>query len=120
MYRTYRTVLAAALSLMFVAVAVPAAYAQTCPDPKNPKCPPPPPTKATADCSPGFYKNHPETWCDVTCPTTGTVVFTDGTCDLLVTLLSAKGSGSSTLREFAKDGIDACFGTAALSPCEDD
>jgi hypothetical protein len=36
----YRAVLAVVLSLMFVVVAAPTSYAQSC-DPKDPKCPPP-------------------------------------------------------------------------------
>ncbi len=115
-----RAVLAAVLCLAFVAVLiavpVPAAYAQTC-DPKDPKCPP---KKNTADCSPGYYKNHPEAWCDVTCPTTNTVQFTGTACTLLLEALGAKGPGSEFIRGFAKDTIDACFGTAEASPCTDD
>ena len=93
------------------------AYAQVC-DPKDPKCVPPP--KTTADCSPGFYKNHPETWCNVTCPTTGSVEFTGAECDVLIEQLGARGPGSAGIRSFAKQQIDACFGTASASPCTDD
>jgi len=80
----------------------------------------PPPPKVTADCSPGYYKNHPEAWCGVTCPATGTVQFTGATCDLLLDQLNTHGPGGAAIREDAKGRIDACFGTAVASPCEDD
>lgn len=73
-----------------------------------PVCAPPP----TADCSPGFYKNHPETWCGA--------CFGGNGCDALLTDLAARGADSSALRDGAKAQIDACFGTAAASPCVDD
>jgi hypothetical protein len=73
---------------------------------------PPPPPPTTADCSPGFYKNHPETWCDA--------CFGGEGCALIVEQLGARGSGSAAVREAAKAAIDACFGTAAASPCVDD
>ena len=66
----------------------------------------------TADCSPGFYKNHPETWCDQ--------CFGGEGCDLLVSQLSTRGAESAATREAAKAAIDACFGTAEASPCVDD
>ena len=110
-----RSLLAALLGFGLTVAA--SAYAQTCGGKGEPPCPPP---KAPADCSPGFYKNHPEAWCDVVCPTTGTVLFTGGACDLLVTFLSVKGPGSEAIRDAAKAQIDACFGTAAASPCTDD
>lgn len=66
----------------------------------------------TADCSPGFYKNHPETWCDQ--------CFGGEGCDVLVGQLSTRGPESAAVREAAKGAIDACFGTAEASPCVDD
>jgi hypothetical protein len=74
--------------------------------------PPPPPPPVTADCSPGFYKNHPETWCDA--------CFAGVGCAQIVEELSSKGAGSAAIRDAAKASIDACFGTAAASPCVDD
>ena len=74
--------------------------------------PPPPPPPVTADCSPGFYKNHPETWCDA--------CFGGEGCALIVEQLGARGAGSAAIRDAAKAEIDACFGTAAASPCLDD
>ena len=78
-----------------------------------PACfPPPPPPPTTADCSPGYYKNHPETWCSF--------CFAGQGCDQIVTDLSTGGAGSAAVRDAAKAQIDACFGTAQASPCKDD
>lgn len=75
-----------------------------------PMCVEPPPV--TADCSPGYYKNHPETWCDG--------CFGGEGCDFLLGQLAAGGPGSAAVREAAKALIDACFVTAEASPCTDD
>jgi len=77
-----------------------------------PGCAPPPPPPTTADCSPGFYKNHPETWCDACFGGVG--------CDAIVNQLSARGPEGAMIRDAAKAEIDACFGTAVASPCVDD
>lgn len=73
--------------------------------------PPPPPPPSTADCSPGYYKNHPTAWC-------GPCGFSVDVCNSLLNDL--RTGGSSGAREAAKAQIDACFGTAAASPCQDD
>lgn len=76
----------------------------------EPPPPPPPPPKA-ADCSPGYYKNHPAAWC-------GPCDFSAEKCSALLQGLTTRGSSGA--REAAKAEIDACFGTAAASPCLDD
>ena len=76
-----------------------------------PGCTPPPP--AEADCSPGYYKNHPETWC-TRCG------YDAAACTAEVANLSARGSESAAIRDAAKARVDACFGTAEASPCLDD
>lgn len=75
------------------------------------QCPgtPPPPG---ADCSPGYYKNHPETWC-VQCGFASV-------CASMVSDLGARGPGGAEIRDAAKALIDACFGTGDNSPCLDD
>lgn len=75
------------------------------------QCPGTPPP-AGADCSPGYYKNHPETWC-VQCGFASV-------CGQMVSDLSARGPGSAEIRDAAKALIDACFVTADRSPCSDD
>jgi hypothetical protein len=75
--------------------------------------PPPPPPETPADCSPGYYKNHVDAWCSP-------CGFTSVDCAWLVGELTAKGSNGAARRDFAKAQIDACFGTAAASPCTDD
>ncbi len=74
---------------------------------------PPPPPVTSADCSPGYYKNHPEAWC------TQCGYDVQG-CAYMIGELSAKGTSGAVRRDSAKALIDACFGTAALSPCVDD
>lgn len=68
----------------------------------------------TADCSPGFYKNHPETWCGAD------LCFSGEKCDELLQALASRGADSAGTREGAKGELDACFGTAQASPCVDD
>ena len=111
----YRAVLAAMLSLTLVAVAAPA-HAQIC-DPKDPKCPPPP--KNTADCSPGYFKNHTATWDDGIC-CTGDAQTSGTQCNLIFQDLNAQGPGSGATRGNAADFLNACFVTADASPCTDD
>lgn len=95
--------------------------------------PPPPPKKVTADCSPGYYKNHPEEWCegyigdgspsdpDYPGSELSKACASGGECVTLLRQLNNHtpviGAG---IREGAKLYLDACFGTAELSPCEDD
>ena len=115
----YRVVLAAAFSLALVGVSVPAAYAQKPPppcDPKTQKC------DGGADCSPGFYKNHPDTWDNGICCAGNTGDAVSGEqCDILLEMLKAHGfAGAAQQRAAAKGVLDACFGTAAASPCTDD
>lgn len=75
--------------------------------------PPPPPPAAGADCSPGYYKNHPEMWCSQ-------CGYDAVGCTYMIGELTAKGATGAGRRDFAKAQIDACFGTAAKSPCTDD
>jgi len=102
----YRALLPAVLSLTLVVFAVPEAYAQK---------PPPPPKEDTAECSPGFYKNHPETWVGICCNDTD-----NPTCSALQSDLEAKGPGSGAVREAAAEYLDACFGSSERTPCTDD
>jgi hypothetical protein len=99
----HRLLLAIALSLTLVLtlVAVPAFAG------------PPPPKKTTADCSPGYYKNHVGTWCGGACPATG---FTITECDALLDALEAQGPGSGAIRAAASGFLNDCFGTAEASP----
>jgi len=113
-------------------------YDKECPPPpppcdpkKDPKCPPP--KKVTADCSPGYYKNHPEEWCsgyvgsgspsdpDYPGSDLSKPCASGGGCTTLLGQLNNHtpriGAG---IREGAKLFLDACFVTAAASPCEDD
>jgi hypothetical protein len=71
---------------------------------------------APADCSPGYYKKHPSTW------QTQCVNFYSplGSAMYVQWMLSAELGASATQREQAKAALDACFGTAASSPCTDD
>jgi len=103
------TLMVAALS-MGLTFAVGNVFAQVC-DPKDPKCEPP---KDGADCSPGYYKKHPEVWCGIAITDPG-----DG-CDATVALLSAERGATRDERDAAKAILDAYYGTAANSPCEDD
>lgn len=104
-----RALTAVAFSLMLVAVAAPDVYAQKgggC-DPKTEQC-----NGGDADCSPGYYKNHQDTWVGIAC--TGTA------CDDLLRMLNARGSGSGTLKNIAAAFLNDFFGDAASSPCTDD
>jgi hypothetical protein len=125
--------LPAALSvgLMFIAVST---FAGEICDPKYEKCPPPPPPKkVTADCSPGYYKKHPEEWCstyvgsgspsDPDYP--GSDLSKDcaryeGCAVLLRELNNHTPQTGAGIREGAKLFLDTCFVTARQSPCEDD
>jgi hypothetical protein len=85
-----------------------------------------PPKKVTADCSPGFYKKHPETWCaslggPTTCPSDASRLTPTGeACTELVRMLSAELGATKAERDGAKVSLDRCFGTGSKSPCEDD
>jgi hypothetical protein len=119
------------------------AFAGEC-DPKYEKCPPPPPCdpykekcpppkKVTADCSPGYYKKHPEEWCrgyvgsgspsdpDYPGSDLSKACASGAGCTVLLQQLNdhtpVLGAG---IRQGAKSFLDACFVTAAASPCEDD
>jgi hypothetical protein len=102
----HRAVLAAALSLSLIAVAGAPAVAQK----------PPPPPKKDADCSPGYYKNHPETWAFL-CPDGIPGLFT---CEQLLAMLNATGAGAGTLKNIAAAALNSVFGSAEDSPCTDD
>jgi hypothetical protein len=126
----YRSALIAALGVLFLAGP---AFAQVC-DPKKEICCDPKTeicdsttcdsTKdVCADCSPGYYKNHVEAWCAgdpatslITCEGIGTV-----TClELRNEWLDASMGATAGERALAKACLDAYFGTAEASPCEDD
>jgi len=116
-----KSLFAAALSAG-LAVAAPA-RAQTCDPTVDLECPPAPPpsTEVTAACSPGYFKNHVDTWCNVPCPWSGTVVIASGQCTELLEKLHATGRGAGILKNAAASYINAaCFVTRELSPCEDD
>jgi hypothetical protein len=73
--------------------------------------------KTAADCSPGYFKNHQDTWCDVVCPTG--IIISD--CSALNAALFSTGAGAGVLKNAAADFInDTCFETAEASPCTDD
>ncbi len=79
----------------------------------GPNCAPPPPP--SADCSPGYYKNHPSVW-----KTVCASYYAPYTWQQIVTMLSAQDGATLADRDAAKAMLDACFGTAAASPCMDD
>lgn len=80
---------------------------------------PPPPPKVTADCSPGFYKNHPNTWDNGIC-CIGQSTDPTSQCGDLAFRLCAECGASSLQRAAAKEILDTCFVTAEASPCRDD
>ncbi len=106
-----RTALALTAALGFTLVTVPAFAG---------------PPKVTANCSPGFYKNKPETWCaslggPATCPGDPLRATPTGdACTDLVEMLSAELGASKADREAAKLSLDLCFRTGSKSPCEED
>ncbi len=120
----FRVLLAAALSLTMVAAVPPEVYAQKC-DPKKEVCPPPPcdpktqVCDGTADCSPGFYKRHPNTWDDGIC-CSGDALAGGTQCNLVYLQLCAECGATATQRAAQKEFLDSCFGSAAASPCTDD
>jgi hypothetical protein len=77
--------------------------------------PPPPPPPSDAECSPGYWKNHPETWQGICCTEA-----TDPTCSALLSNLRAQGPGSGAIREAAAEFLDECFGSGEATPCTDD
>jgi hypothetical protein len=79
-----------------------------------PTIPPPP---GELDCSPGFYKNHTELWWhDSATP----CCETQEGCELLESMLKARGPGSGAVRAFAAGELNACFEVDhELNPCED-
>jgi hypothetical protein len=80
----------------------------------------------TADCSPGFYKNRllnvdlRKRLCPITCPVATEGIIDNAECAQLVIDLSAELGSDEATRSAAKATLDACFGTAEASPCEDD
>ena len=74
-----------------------------------------------AACSPGYYKNHVETWCNIACPTGVTIP--PSTCAILLGTegLNATGPANGVKKNLAASFINSwCFGTAEESPCEED
>lgn len=99
MYRMYRRIFAIALCLTLAGFAF-VSYAQKgCGGKGEPPC-----TTGTG-CSPGFYKNHPETWVGICCGNAG-----QRTCADLTTALTCKGSDASCGRSAAAAYLDACTG----------
>jgi hypothetical protein len=82
--------------------------------------------KVTADCSPGFYKNRllntdpRKRLCPITCPVAAAGTIDNTECEQLVVDLSAELGSDEATRSAAKAILDACYGTAAASPCTDD
>lgn len=82
----------------------------------------------TADCSPGFYKNRllntdpRKKLCPITCPVASQGIIGDvaNECEQLVIDLSAELGSDAATRAAAKAVLDACYGTAAASPCTED
>jgi hypothetical protein len=110
----YQTLIGGAvLSLALAFSAGPAAAGATKCDPKKEKC--------GADCSPGYYRNHVDTWCGIVCPSDGVTVIGPSTCEFLLGELFSTGRGSGVRKNAAADFInEVCFVTAAASPCTDD
>jgi hypothetical protein len=105
-----------ALSVVFAAQP---ALAQACDPKKDPTCCDPKTQKCdtTAACSPGYYRNHQDTWCNVLCPTG--IIIAD--CQPLLDALFSTGTGSGTKKNAASNYInETCFVTAEASPCTDD
>jgi hypothetical protein len=69
---------------------------------RGPK-PPPPPKKE--ECSPGFFKNHPEFWFGLGCGDAAGL-----TDQQLLTMLEAKGPGSGAVRDAAATILNDCTG----------
>jgi hypothetical protein len=91
-----------------------------CKDPdcaNDPACKLPPPP-VTADCSPGFYKKHPNTWDDGIC-CLGDALTSGTACNQIFLFLSAELGATPEQRAAAKGFLDACFVTAEASPCDD-
>ncbi len=99
---------------MLLGVAVSPAFAHVEPPPKDP------PPLVTADCSPGYYKNHPDDWDDGLCECEGDAISGSGSCNDIFIDLNARGRGCGTIRGEAADFLNACFVTAESSPCTDD
>jgi len=80
--------------------------------------------RTTADCSPGYYKNHVEEWCSTNPDYPGSDLSRNcasgAECGALLEQLRARGPGSEAIRRAAKGVLDTCFRTASASPCEDD
>jgi len=72
------------------------------------------PPPSDVDCSPGFYKNHVDTWWSVCCD--------DATneCIDLENALNANGKWMRPLRDAAMNILNNCFGDLGYSPCLDD
>jgi hypothetical protein len=118
MNRRARNPLFAAALATGLAIAAGSASAQTCDPETNPECPPPPPPpQVTAACSPGYFKNHVNRWCNVSCPS-GKII---SPCTDLLTALYSTGPGAGLLKNAAASYINAtCYVTREASPCEDD
>ncbi len=129
MTRSAKTLpLSAALgvSLTFISGA---AFAQGCGGVEEPPCEPP-----TADCSIGYYKTHPGEWCfgyigtgpgssDPSFPASALseACATGVGCTVLLQQLNNNTPMTGeAIRAGAKAFLDACFGTAEASPCDDD
>jgi hypothetical protein len=121
------SLVAAALGLGLTLAAGSASAGEPC----TKDCEPPP--KVTADCSPGYYKNHPEEWCngyigdgspsDPDYPGSELSKACASGLGCTVLLRQLKNHTpvvGADIREGAKLYLDTCFGTAELSPCEDD
>jgi len=94
-------------------------------DCKDPNCSKSVKCEVTADCSPGFYKNHllnadpRKRLCPIECPAVDITIGVEECAGLVLDLSAELGSDAAT-RAAAKAILDACYGTAEASPCEDD
>ena len=78
---------------------------------------PPPPPPVELDCSPGFYKNHTELWWfDSSTP----CCEGPDVCNMLESMLRARGPGSGAVRAWAAGDLNECFEEYGLNPCEDE
>jgi hypothetical protein len=80
---------------LFAGITIAAATAVFAWPTEPPPPPPPPPPPEVHDCSPGFWKNHPETWTLQYCGGDALCV-----ADLMADLTS-RGPGSDALRHDA-------------------
>jgi rhodanese-related sulfurtransferase len=81
-------------------------------DGEEPPPPPPPPPPVLNECSPGFWKNHPEYWATQYCASSACV-------DAVMAELTSKGPGSGERRHVAAGNLnswaDTYYGAAVCT-----